>query len=459
MTLEKKKELPQQLNGIIKFTGAFMLIIFLVAGAFACHDYLGGYYYLVSVDGQTLGAVRDPVEIRDFVIGLRDSARERYDMEVVQIGKISAQLVHDTAINEEPEKVKKELQDYLTYKVEAYQIVLNDTDTFMVKGREEYEKVLELVKGEYITDKQKIVDVFIEDDISYRIVMAESTKIMKAEEAAQFLLQGRNRRNVYLVSRGDTLWGIAHAQNTTVSRLQENNPQLNGDKLNIGDEINLNVVDPLINVVVVQEVTSEVPIPYETRYSYDSKMWRTQSKVVTPGEQGLKEVTYLVTAKNGVEIAREVLEEKVIKEPVTREMIKGTAVPNSAEMVGTGRFIWPAASGRITSYFGIRNGRMHTGIDIASSKGTPVYAADSGTVTFSGYSGGYGRLVIISHGNGYSTYYAHNTSNLVSMGQRVTQGQTIATIGSTGNATGYHVHFEIRRNGTSINPLQFFSKR
>jgi len=80
-------------------------------------------------------------------------------------------------------------------------------------------------------------------------------------------------------------------------------------------------------------------------------------------------------------------------------------------------------------------------------------------VTFSGYRGAYGRLVIIDHGNGYSTYYAHNTSNLVSSGQRVSQGQTIATMGVSGNATGSHLHFEIRRNGRPVNPMGHYQRR
>ncbi|MCW3490459.1 M23 family metallopeptidase [Dethiobacter alkaliphilus] len=101
---------------------------------------------------------------------------------------------------------------------------------------------------------------------------------------------------------------------------------------------------------------------------------------------------------------------------------------------------------------------MHNGVDIADSRGTPIRASDGGVVRTSSYRGGYGNLVIIDHGNGYSTYYAHNSSLQVSVGEKVKQGQTIALMGSTGNSTGNHVHFEIRKNGNPQNPLDYFNR-
>ena len=92
---------------------------------------------------------------------------------------------------------------------------------------------------------------------------------------------------------------------------------------------------------------------------------------------------------------------------------------------------------------------------MAVSTGTPVYAAASGTVTFAGYKGSYGYLVIIDHGNGYQTYYAHCSALYVSAGQSVAQGQNISAVGSTGNSTGPHLHFEIRYNGSTLNPQSY----
>jgi murein DD-endopeptidase MepM/ murein hydrolase activator NlpD len=117
-------------------------------------------------------------------------------------------------------------------------------------------------------------------------------------------------------------------------------------------------------------------------------------------------------------------------------------------------FIWPV-HGILTSTFGWRWGRMHEGIDLAVGTGTPVVAAASGTVIVAGWMGGYGNLVVIDHGNGIATAYGHNTSVAVSYGQSVAQGQLISYSGSTGHSTGPHVHFEVRVNGTPVDPLGY----
>lgn len=117
-------------------------------------------------------------------------------------------------------------------------------------------------------------------------------------------------------------------------------------------------------------------------------------------------------------------------------------------------FIKPV-SGVLTSRFGARWGRTHTGVDIGASTGTTIKAANSGTVIFSGWKGTLGKLVVISHGNGIQTYYGHCSSLLVSAGETVSSGQAIAKVGSTGRSTGPHLHFEIRVNGSAINPQSY----
>ena len=132
----------------------------------------------------------------------------------------------------------------------------------------------------------------------------------------------------------------------------------------------------------------------------------------------------------------------------------------SSAYVGTGQMIWPLG-GPITSEYGWRthpiygNARYHSGIDIGGDYGMNIYAADSGTVTYSGWISGYGNTVIIDHGNGVSTLYGHNQSLTVSVGQNISQGDVIAHCGSTGNSTGPHCHFEVRVNGEPTNPYDY----
>jgi len=116
--------------------------------------------------------------------------------------------------------------------------------------------------------------------------------------------------------------------------------------------------------------------------------------------------------------------------------------------------IWPV-QGTITSPFGMRWGRMHEGLDIGAPEGTPIWAAAAGTVIYAGWEGGYGNLTVIDHGNGLATAYGHQSLLLVSTGQVVAQGQHIGNVGSTGHSTGPHLHFEVRVNGTPVDPLTY----
>ncbi|MBE9111068.1 peptidoglycan DD-metalloendopeptidase family protein [Nodosilinea sp. LEGE 07298] len=141
-------------------------------------------------------------------------------------------------------------------------------------------------------------------------------------------------------------------------------------------------------------------------------------------------------------------------------LIRQKIAASTGVIRGTGRFVFPA-NGNISSGFGNRRhpilgySRFHAGIDFAASQGTPIYAADSGRVIFSGWYGGYGQTVIIDHGDGISTLYAHASRLMVSEGQAVQQGQAIAAVGSTGLSTGPHLHFEVRQNGNPVNPVAY----
>lgn len=146
---------------------------------------------------------------------------------------------------------------------------------------------------------------------------------------------------------------------------------------------------------------------------------------------------------------------KVVKQ--SSYAVAATGMNTSSQKVNLGISLIKPVSGVITSRFGARWGSKHKGIDIGAPKGTPVKAVAAGTVTVSsyGYNGGYGNYVIISHGNGIQTVYGHCTSLNVSVGQKVSQGQQVATVGSTGRSTGNHLHLEIRVNGVAQNPQNY----
>jgi len=160
--------------------------------------------------------------------------------------------------------------------------------------------------------------------------------------------------------------------------------------------------------------------------------------------------------KNAVEVASamEVAQTELAKKVEEQEKIK------SATFEGIYFSVRPV-TGNITSRFGANESirdHTHKGMDIAAPNGTDIKAAADGEVTYAGWMGGYGNLVIISHGNGIQTYYGHCSKLYVSKGDKVTAGDVIAAVGSTGNSTGNHLHFEIRKNGTQINPQKYLYK-
>lgn len=165
-----------------------------------------------------------------------------------------------------------------------------------------------------------------------------------------------------------------------------------------------------------------------------------------------------MTYINGEETNREVVASVTLSEPVAELQARGTM--ERPTWLPTGSFRWPC-SGRISSRFGYRNtgiagaSTYHKGIDISNSYGTPILAADGGTVTYAGWMSGYGYLIIIDHGNGYETYYGHNSSLVASVGEKVYKGQQVARMGSTGISSGNHCHFGVKKNGTFVNPLNY----
>ena len=254
----------------------------------------------------------------------------------------------------------------------------------------------------------------------------------------------------YTVKEGDSLWSIARAHDMYVSDIVESNAIQEDIILALDQEIILNRPTPLINVVAQVEGNERVAIPFQTITEKDNSS--SGIRIKTEGQNGEKVVAYKATLLNGVLETKDIIEEKTIQPAVDKVVVKGTQATQVASRGGrsTGRLNWPVTGSISQSY-----GGRHTGIDIAGPTGSSIRAADGGTVSFAGWQGGYGNFVIVKHSDGLVTRYAHCSKILVSSGQSVSQGQTIATRGSTGNSTGPHLHFEVMQNGSFRNPLSY----
>ena len=277
-----------------------------------------------------------------------------------------------------------------------------------------------------------------------------SIATLKTQEELQTLLTSTEKGEaVHTVEKNETLSEIANSYGMNTNEIVTLNPDIEPERMQIGQNLVIEKAKPAISVEMTKEVTYTQEIAFETEKISDDSMTTTQKKTVTAGVVGEKEFVAKVTYIDGQEVSRQIVSEEVVKEPSNEVVKVGTK-----KAVSTGAFSMPV-NGTLTSKYGYRSRGFHTGIDIATSYGKTISASDGGTVTFAGWNGGYGYCVIISHGNGLETLYAHASDLNVSVGQKVSKGDKIAEVGSTGNSTGNHLHFEIRVNGRHQNPYNY----
>ena len=222
----------------------------------------------------------------------------------------------------------------------------------------------------------------------------------------------------------------------------------------------VNSSDSVLSVQAVTTVTVKESIPFETVKSQNSSLPAGTKKMLEEGKNGEKEVTYKVYSLNGKETKRTVVKSTVITEPTTEKVTVGTKRVIAADKGGDAPMLWPikrVERSYVSSYVG--DGRGHKGMDIVAPAGTPIYAASSGTVTYSGWdTSGYGYKIVIKHSDGLETLYAHCSALYVKKGDIVARGETIGAVGTTGRSTGNHLHFEVRKNGRFTDPSKYIGR-
>ncbi|MBQ5321651.1 MAG: peptidoglycan DD-metalloendopeptidase family protein [Oscillospiraceae bacterium] len=273
------------------------------------------------------------------------------------------------------------------------------------------------------------------------------------------LLNSEIAGNVYYtVEEGDTPIGIAAKNNISYNELAALNPN-SLDMIYPGNELLVSASVPYLNVNVTRQETYNVNVAYSTITQTSNNYYSGYSYVSQAGKEGVNEVTANVTYTDGIETSRTVLNTTVISAPVNKVVVRGTKVASYSGSAGSGNYIWPVGGGGgyISCHYGGYAG--HTGMDIATNTGTPIYAVASGTVIAVRYLNyGLGRHIMIDHGNGVVTVYGHNSVLYVSNGQRVSQGQVIALSGNTGRSTGPHLHIAFLVNGSYRNPYYYLSR-
>nr|WP_106782019.1 M23 family metallopeptidase [Lysinibacillus timonensis] len=430
------------------------------------HIYMGDNY---------IGAVSNVDAVEEIIEVKEEEAKNEFEDFAVDADS-SISMIPEQVFSYETKdaEVLSILSKKLVAKADAYALNVSGKPIVYLKDSNDFEETIRLLKLEYITEEQlnslenkksndslpelevnetRILSITLEDVSGTEAKVAPS-EILTPKEAVQFLQTGTLEKELYTVKPGDVLSSIAYEHDLSTSELLKLNPNLNENSvLQIDQQINVTVEKPLVNVQVVQEKLKREKIDYEKIIKQDETMYKGEQIVEQEGSFGKKEVTYLITQVNGEATEKVVTNEVVLEDPVDHIVKIGTKVVSSR---GTGDFSWPTVGGYISSQMGTRWGGYHRGIDIAGPSSYDIKAADNGVVTAAGWDGTYGNRIIINHNNGYETLYAHLSSIEVNVGQVVPKGSVIGIMGSTGNSTGTHLHFEIHKYGSIINPLAYF---
>ena len=410
----------------------------------------------VTMDGQTVGYVSNEDEFNDLVTSvendLGDNIGENYVMKtnphysfaIVDKAKVSADAMYEDVYSAVCEEIG-----------EHYGLYVDGTLVAATEDKQTLDTILNELKAPYVTGAQNESVEFVADVAIKKGIYAPSYFIDEADIRAMFSAATNPR--FYVIQEDDYLSDICNATGLTRSQIYALNPELDERRLVPGRKVNISQPDVYLGIKIVKTVSYTEEIDYEVKKISDSSLYKTQTKVKVAGKKGEKAITAEITYIDGAQVSKNILSSTVTREPVTREIYVGTkSLPvTTSPLAGTGTFIRPISGGYTSCGYGGYRGHVGVDLTMSGAHGKPVYASASGTVISSGWSGGYGKCVKISHANGYTTWYAHMSSYNVSVGDTVYQGQQIGRIGSTGNSTGPHLHFELRKNGSPLNPMRY----
>ena len=292
-----------------------------------------------------------------------------------------------------------------------------------------------------------------------------SETVQDVKEVENMLSGLKEEEQQYTIQPGDSLTLVASKFDLTSAQLKDLNPKLAETDYNwpIGDTLIVHQEVPFLQIKTIETVTKDEVIHFTTDKQDDSELAYGKTITDQKGQDGLDRATYERVRVNGVLVEVNEISRIRIKDPVTEIIRRGTKMPegsvSNTAVFGTGNMLWP-----VPGYTGVSRWMSagHKGTDITARYGTPILAADSGVVTASGMNAagrGYGNSIIIQHGAGNRTLYAHCSSLAVYAGQSVTKGQVIGYVGSTGQSTGNHLHFEIYKNGMLVSARNYFPNK
>ncbi len=435
----------------------YLVILALMVG-YVTFDGMYTQAYVLTVDGEEMGLISGEADVETMVAHLESRAS----------GILGEEYAYDADIQLSPAITTNNgfsdmnaIEDSLFANVgaltEAYALSVDGVELGVAPSLAEMYEMLDQVAAPYVTEYTLRYE-FVEDVQVYPVELPSNTRY-DLDSLYAILTAFTIEEAYYTVKAGDTFNQIAYNLGMTPADLSALNPGININKIYVGQELIIQEAVPFLSVRTVENKTYESVIHSPIEEIPTANLYVGNSQVKEQGTDGLALENADITYVNGVEMERTILTSETLEEATTTYMYVGTTPrPKTAS---NGYYIWPTATHKITSPYGYRYifgaYEFHLGIDLGASYGSNIRASDGGKVTYAGWKGSYGKLIIITHDNGSQTYYAHCSSLLVSVGDRVYQGQTIGRVGSTGNSTGPHLHFEIRINGKTVNPVNYLN--
>lgn len=437
---------------------SFAAIMLISVGFAGVLNYYTAYEY--SYNGKILGLVKQKDDVLRITDLVQNALTEDKNVDVIIDAKDDIEFKRVAAIGDVDIDTSEEVLKRLTYmgdlNVKAYGIYVDGKKVGSVESKEIAANVMQDIKDKYASKRKgaEIEEAVFVEKVDVRKSNTDLQDVSSEKEMVDILCTSGKKVTNHQVVKGETLADIAKLYGMSEEDVLEDNPNVDPKKLTLGSTLVLKQNAPVLTVKITEMVTYEKKIEFETKKKDSDDIYKGDTQIKQEGKDGLSEITSRIVLVNGEETEEIPLVTTVKKKPVDKIVLVGTK--KRPPTVGSGKYKWPLSGGyTLTSPFGSRWGRHHDGIDLGVPVGSNVMAADGGTVTFAGYSGAYGYLVIIDHQNGMETRYAHNSQLLVSTGTKVYQGQHIAESGNTGRSTGPHLHFEIRVGGAARNPLSY----
>ncbi len=462
--------------------------------------------YTVYLKGKMLGKIKSKEELENYIDSEQNDLKQKYKVDKVYAPEaldIEKEITYDRTLSTAKE-IYNAIQDNTSFTINGYEISIeevktktNDTDKSAKqddKEKAKKQKIYVLDKSVFEKSVDKFVKAFIKSEnydayksntqsqidetgqIIENIYIANDITIKKGkipadqyiytsvDELSKYLIFGTlEDQKTYNVKKGDTIEDVSFKNKMSVEEFLIANPEFS-DSNNLlyeGQQVKLGILKPQLSLVEEDHVVEDQKVNFKTEIKYDNKRTVGTAEVEQKGQNGLNRVTKKVKKINGEITNVVVTDTEVLKAATNKVIVRGGA--SGAVYAGDDYWIWPTKSPySISSPFGYRWGTLHDGVDIIGpGYGSPIYAANNGVVTESGYRWPDGQHIVINHNNGYYTIYAHMSKLYAKKGTVVQAGEVIGLMGQTGNAYGTHLHFGAfkgypYRGGTAFSATQLY---